>query len=413
MALGLCIIPALRWLIKDYDSLEALGINAILIFCLYLFKSASSYFFFAYRSSVIRADQREYIINVVSYVTSLISCILQIAVLVVFHNYMVYTITVICCGIFENIINAIIATCLYPNLFIKEKERLPKEEIVSMLKDCGSLFLYNVNNVVLKATDNLVFSSFLGLTAVGLYSNYYMLYTTINTILIKFIGSCRASIANVYASEETSRSYFFFEVINFMVVFIYGTACVGVAVVGDEFIRCWIGDKFVLSQPFALLIGIEILFSGLKTNLGQMRNVTGVFQKAWYRPIISACINILLSVILVQNIGMIGVIIGTLCSDLFSNFMVDPRIIHKYSFKGYKPVSYYYIKNLGYISVLCIVGAIDFVLCRNIRFGNDIITLIIHAGICSVSVPMGLLAVYRRSPIVKYMLEKLKLVKST
>ena len=46
LLLGLCLIPALPYLIKDYGSLNALGIDAVLIFVLYLLQSVSSYLFF-------------------------------------------------------------------------------------------------------------------------------------------------------------------------------------------------------------------------------------------------------------------------------------------------------------------------------------------------------------------------------
>lgn len=46
IGIGLCIIPFLPVLIRDYDTLEALGINAVFIFLLYLIQSASTYLFF-------------------------------------------------------------------------------------------------------------------------------------------------------------------------------------------------------------------------------------------------------------------------------------------------------------------------------------------------------------------------------
>lgn len=62
--LGLCLLPFLPLLIKDYDSLATLGINATLIYMLYLLQSVSSYLFFAYRSEVMREDQKTYILAV-------------------------------------------------------------------------------------------------------------------------------------------------------------------------------------------------------------------------------------------------------------------------------------------------------------------------------------------------------------
>lgn len=53
-------------------------------------------------------------------------------------------------------------------------------EIKEIFKDCIALLIQKINGVVLKASDNIVMSMFLGLESVALYSNYYVLYTTLN-----------------------------------------------------------------------------------------------------------------------------------------------------------------------------------------------------------------------------------------
>ncbi len=80
--LGLLLIPALPVLIKDYGRLERLGINATLIFILFLTQSAVDHLFFAYRSVIISADQKAYIADTVGIVVAVLNNIVQIAVLV-------------------------------------------------------------------------------------------------------------------------------------------------------------------------------------------------------------------------------------------------------------------------------------------------------------------------------------------
>ena len=61
LVLGLGMIPLFPYLIKDYDKLETLGINAALVFVIYLFRSVTSYLFFASRSAIVKADQKTYL----------------------------------------------------------------------------------------------------------------------------------------------------------------------------------------------------------------------------------------------------------------------------------------------------------------------------------------------------------------
>lgn len=406
LLLGLCMIPLLRFLIKDYESLEVLGINAVLIFVLYLLQSVSTYLLFAYRSAIIKADQKQYILNIAEYVITILTNIFQIIVLFVWHDFILYTASVIGFNILKNLVNAVIAQRYYPEVFTKEKESISKEEVKGLFKDCGALFVYKVNGVVLKATDNMVLSTFIGLAIVGLYSNYLLFYTTIKTLLNRVYTATKASMGNLFAVSSVEKKYQFFEIMNFVTIILYGTASVGVAVVANELIHCWIGDGYMIAQPLSVLIGIEILFVGLKTNLGQVRNISGAFRQMWFRPVLGIIINLGVSVAMVQKFGIYGVIIGTITADLLTNFMVDPSVIHKYSFQNYKPVSAYYKKNIIYILILFAVGTVDMLLCAVVLPGRGWLSVILHMVICGVSVPGIFVLLYWKTRECQYLVQK-------
>lgn len=413
LVLGLLLIPLLPVVIKEYDKLDSLGINAPLIFILFLLQNVTSYLFFAYRAAIIRVEQKSYILHFVDFFTSVATILLQIAALVITKNYIVFISVGIGMMILQNLINSIIAWKMFPYAFRREKESISKKERNNILKDCSALFVFRVSGVVLKATDNLVLSSILGLAFVGLYSNYLIFYTTIKMIISHFYGAIYAGMGNAFAKDTKEKTYFLFETVNFITILLNGTACVGLAVCSNELIHVWIGDDFVLAQPFALLIGIEMLFSGLKINLGQVRNVSGVFRQAWQRPLIGVLINVVISIILCKYIGICGVIIGTITADILANFMIDPHIIHKYSFENYKPVSHYYKKNLMFLVILAIVGLVDYQICRILVTGVELFDLLLHIAICGLSVPTVFFLIYRKSEVCQYLWGKVKEYKIT
>ncbi len=403
LLIGLGLIPLLPFLIKDYDTLEPLGINATLIFILYLLQSVCSYLFFAYRSAVMKANQKKYILDVADYAVTILTNIAQILVLYFLRSFVIYTAIVIFFNIFKNLVNAVISQKYYPQFLKREKESLKKDEIIGLLKDCGALFVYRINNVVVKATDNLVISTFLGLTWVGLYSNYLLFHSTIKLFLWRLYEAVRASMGNLFATNDIDVTYKFFEIMNYLTAVFYGTAGIGVAVCANELITVWVGEDYVIAQPFSILMGIEILFIGLTNNLGQIRSVSGVFRQMWYRPVIGVVVNIVASVVLVQFIGIYGVILGTIISQLFSNFLVDPSLIMKYSFNGYKPVSAYYKKNLLYLLVLSAITAVDIFICNHVFTGHGWFSVIVHIIITGVSVPLVMIGIYWRSHECKYL----------
>ena len=408
LALGLALIPFLPMLIKDYDSLESLGINATVIFILHILRQVCSYLFFAYRSVVMKANQKTYILDLVGFGINFLTSLAKILVLVFLKNFVIYTATVVVFNILQNLINAKIAEKLYPHYFIYEGDKMDKDEVKGMLKDCGAVFVYRMNNVVLKATDNMVISAFIGLITVGLYSNYLLFYTTVNSFFDRVFKAVKASMGNLFAVESDEKKYKSFQIMNFVSIILYGAAGLGIAICADELITVWVGSDYVIAQPFAILIGIEIIFHGIKINLGLIRNVSGIFRQMWFRPVLGVIINLGVSIALVQVIGIYGVIVGTITADFLANFMVDPGLIHKYAFNGTKPVSEYYLKNLQYIIVLIAMGGIDMWICNTVFTGHGWISVIIHAMIVGLSVPAVLFLIFHRSHECQYVFNQFK-----
>ena len=406
--LGLAVVPFLSILIKDYDSVTALGINPVLIFLLFLAQSSSSYLFFASKSAILKADQKMYIANRVHLGVTFIITIVQIITLVLYKNFVFYTILGVLSAIITNYITSRIAVKYYPNVFTKTNEQLSGSEVKSIYKDLGALFVFKVNSVVVKATDNIVLSAFIGVGIVGLYSNYSLFYSSIIVFLNKIYSAVDAGIGNLFATENVEKHYRFFQIMNYLTVIIFGTASVGLAVCADELISIWAGNDYVIPNYFALLIGVEILFHGLKTNLTQIRNASGAFRQMWYRPLIGIIINIIVSVGLVQKMGIHGVIIGTIVSDLFSNILFDPLIVYKYSFNGIRSVSEYFVKNLVYLTVIAVVFIIDKRLCNIFSFNNGWTSVIAHIVICGLSVPLVFCTVFYRTHENKYLIRIMK-----
>lgn len=404
--IGLCLIPFLPTLIKDYNTLGPLGIDPILIYLLNLIQTVTSYLFFASKSAILKADQKIYISTIIEFWATVILNIVQIVTLILYRNFVLNTTLGLGTTVIANVFIAFIAIKKYPEVFKRTEERLSKEEIKDIFKDLGALFVYRVNNVVIKATDNIVLSAFIGISTVGLYSNYLLFYTTINSIGDRILTSVKASVGNFFAIESTEKKYSMFQIMNYITFILYGTAAVGVAVCADALIEVWIGIDYVITTPFSILIGIEILFHGIKGNLGQIRNVSGIFRQMWYRPVIGIVINIGVSIALVNVCGIYGVIIGTICSDVLANFMIDPSIIYRYCFNNVKPVSHYYIDYFKYISLLICIGIGDLSLCNLIVPNNTWLSVIIRILICAISTPTVFAIVFRKRHENQYIMTK-------
>lgn len=405
---GLALIPFLRYLIKDYDSLSGLGINAVLIFILFLLQNVSTYLFMAYRSIVVKTRQKQYLLEIVGYAVAVFGAAAKILALVLFRSFIAYIIAILITYIVQNLANAVIATKRFPQYFKKESTRLSKAERRDLYKDCAALLVDKANVVVLRATDNIVLSTMIGLTMVGLYSNYLAIHAALYKLLRVTFRSVKASLGDLFVSDQIEKKYLYFRIVGFMTALFYGTAGVGIAVVGNELIECWVGSAYVLPQPLPILVGAELVVDGIRLSLSQIIDVSGIFKKTWFRPLIGAAINVLASIVLAMYWGVNGVVAGTVIATVCSNILIDPILIHKYSFGGYCSPLRYYLRNLMYLITIALVCAGDMYICSKLFIGHGIWSALVHIAVCGVSVPLILLLLFHRTEECRTLFSKLK-----
>ncbi len=410
--IGLCLIPFLPSLIRDYDRLAELNINAVLILCIYLLKNVSSYLFFAYKSAIIQANQKGYIINIVGYFFQIIAAIIQIICLFIFRSFILYVLISVAQVIGNNYACASMAGKMYPYINEKTSESLQRSEIKSIFKDCSALILYRLNNVVLKATDNIILSTFMGLETVGMYSNYYILYTAINSLFSKVFNSVSHSLGNLHTGSDRNHEYDIFEIAMLISAILGGTAGVGIFICADELVQSWIGKGWVLAQPFSLLMGLEIYTLCFRVSLSKYRSAMGLFQQAKYRPLAGMIINLIVSVLLVKRWGICGVLVGTIVADWTTMMWFDPIIIHKYGFEEIVSPMRYFSKFIFRFSGVCVVACLDYIICTHVLCGYSWFSVFVHALICGLSVPTGLLLISYKTDEGKYILNLLKKYRS-
>ncbi|EXJ23331.1 O-antigen flippase Wzx [Alkalibacterium sp. AK22] len=353
MALGL--LPFLGRIIGD----QAEGINIYLVFAMYIAQTLSTYLFFAYKTTLLQADQREYIISKYANYVIIGTSISEVAVLYFFQSFYGYLLILVVSNITKNYLISRRVDKDYPYIQ-KYDDKIGKAELKEMLKDFSAAFLYRINSVVLSSTDNLVLTYFVGLATVGYYSNYTLLANSIKRFLRPILNSVKASLGSFVAQKSKEESYRIFQVVNLMTTILYGGASIGIFILSNKFITVWIGDQFTLSTAFVLLFAFEFYLRGMTLFLSQIRNAMGLFQQLKYRPLLSMIINLVTSIVLVQILGIEGVILGTITATMLTTMIFDPLVIHSYGF-NFK-TSTYFIKNAYYVFLMGLAGYIAYVL---------------------------------------------------
>ncbi len=390
-ALGIILIPFLPVLVKDYDTFAELGLNAVGIFLLYLFRSACSYWFFSYKTVYLTANQKSYVLTTIGFFFNIANSLTQIAVLLLTGNFVLYIIVQVVFLIAKNIVSAHVSVKRYPIINEKTDDKISREELKDFFKDCSALLLYRIEATVISASDNLVLTALSGLTATGLYANYLSLKTAVRGLLENFSSSFRASLGSMYSTGNLEWTRLIFRVVNFLSAWLYGIGAIGIALLTNDFILLWLRDPgYVVTSwtgaggtlvtPVALLLGIELYLSGQIYYCDVCRNAMGLFRQLKYRPIASIVINLGVGIATVPYIGLAGCVFSTIVAYVTTNLIVDPIVIHKHALK--QPVGPYFARNILYAAALAAAGLLCRWLCALVAL-EGIAGFIVRGCICA------------------------------
>ncbi len=398
--LGLLCIPFLPYIVEDYETFARLNLNPVLILLMYIFNSASSYWFFAYKQTIVRAHQKTYLMTIWGYAIYIVSAISQIIILYTTQSFILYTMTMIAFNVLRNFVFAWIANKKYPYLKKKTDEAIAKAEIKNLFKDCGALFLYKMNKVVINATDSIVISVICGLSSVGIYSNYHMLFMNIRNLMMTLFDSIEASIGSINATGNMEWKRTIFRGVNFAAVILFGCVGIALAIMGDEFIDLWLGADYVsksftfagrtYSYSLPLLFGIEMLITGSTTFLDRFRNAFGLFRQLKFRPVLGMIINLVIGVTLTPIVGLAGPVIGTIVANISTIMIFDPIVIMKHGL--HIPYRNYFLKNALYYLVTLIAGGLAWFVCSLLPSGTVFLFILRGCTCVAVSAIVYLIA---------------------
>ena len=353
LTIGIIIIPFLKYMINDVPDIKE---NIYFIYVLFLANSTISYFF-TYKKSIIIGYQKEYITTIINFIAVLIQNIVQIIILLVTKNYILYLLIQILATFLDNFISSKKADKMYP--FIKDKnyEKISKTEEKKIFTDVKSLILYKIGDILSNGTDNIIISTFVGVSEVGLLSNYTTITNAIKTFLSSFFNGFTASVGNLNTTDDNKKKESIFYQILLLSFLIYGFISVAIILLSNNFIEVWLGNDYLLSFSVCFALGFNMYVDGMRFVNYTFRNTTGMFKKGRFMPLISSISNVILSLILVQYIGIFGVLIATGLTRLFILTVYDPYLLHKYKFNT--SCKRYYLTYLYYL----IITGIDLFIC--------------------------------------------------
>lgn len=200
---------------------------------------------------------------------------------------------------------------------------------VGLIFGAGSMLMY-ISDILRHQLDTLIILKSVDLASVTHYKIGTTLITSINSLSAGLFGVILTRLSFHQGSQEhgkfqelSLRSYFYSS-------FLASYFILGIALLSDSFLNLWIGnyDKRSLEIIYILLIP-QLLMLTQYPSINVMYSI-GKQKVLGLLTLIESLINFVISIILVQKLGIIGVVIGTGVGFVLSKGIVIPILLKKY-----------------------------------------------------------------------------------
>lgn len=372
---GIAFSPFYQFFMKSIPDIP----NLTLIYFLFLFSSVITYFL-SYKQQIIIADQKVYICSLYQYGFGIAQNLIQVVILILTHNFILYLCAQILFSFFANFFLARKAGKMYPFLKKYEKQKLSKPDRAAIVKNIKAMFMHRIGSTVVNGTDTLVISTFVGIVSVGIYSNYYLITNTLMNVTKQIFSGITASVGNLGAVEDHRKSYEVYLAINFACFWIFSFCSICLFSLFNPFMLLFTGKKSLLfALPIVFVIVLNFYTTGMRQATLTFRDAFGLFWYDRYKAVFEALVNLIASILLVQHLGVAGVFIGTLISTMTVDFWVEPLVLFRHGF--HRPVSAYFLRYALYTALTFSVGFLTYFCCAYVP-GTGFISFVAKCLIC-------------------------------
>jgi len=291
-------------------------------------------------SSIMVASKRIYIDN---YINTFIF-ILRIVLVVIFLNegYQILSLAI------SNLVTSIVSVGikLYRvhklgfNFSMHPKYISIKK--VLFLFDYGKWFtLGSLAGLLIFNIDRLITGKVLGLEMVTIYIVTMKLYELSEKILSKVINISRPFIGELYSKKEYKKLSELFIFMDQIYTFVVIGVGFGILTISSWFIKWWVGEEFYGGDILSFFMFLNFVLQAIvMPKRAYLASTLYEVKKQNIVRLIEGIVNLILSIILVNFLGMIGLIIASILSTMFGSNLTYSYFVRKL-FKENKNVLIY------------------------------------------------------------------------
>ncbi len=393
---GAAVVPFLGVLMKGRPDIPDL----VVLYLVYLGNSVLSYVI-SYSRSLLIASQNGHldVLNRTGF--ALVQALLQIGALVWTHSFLLYLVIQAACQVASNVAITRQAHRLFPGVLFQKGTRLEPDVRRGLVRNVAGMVYSKLGSAAVSASTSLFISAFVGVVAVGLYSNYLMITGIVNVVVAQGIAAVAPGLGNLTATGSREASSVAFDRLFFMNFLLVGASTAFLAVLLNPFITVWVGAQYVLSWPVTMLIVVNFFLYGIRQTAITYINACGLFWAIRYKSVAEAVISVGLSTVLLTgfHLGIAGALLSVTSSTIATNLWWEPLVVMRRALD--RGMSRYLRDLIGY-ALATLVATVGAVAVSAALGGHGVIALLVGTGSTAVVVTLVGWLAYRRSPHLAY-----------
>lgn len=304
--IGLCFIYP-QIVAKEFDFVFT--VSLIIIISISTF---AEYFFGMVYTLYLQAEQKTYVTSIIQTMTVILNAIL--VVILIKFNAEIQIVKLVSAFVF-------VLRPILQNLYVKKKYNIDFKEVKEKynFKQKWDGLAQHIAAVVHGSTDIAVLTIFTNTAEVSVYSVYLFVINGVKNIVKAFTGGIDASFGDMIAKGENkilNKSFNTYELFYFTIITIVFTITILTILPFVTVYTNGITDINYYRPTFAILIIVAELIWCIRLPYSSITLAAGHFKQTKLGAWIEAGTNLILSIILVINYGMVGVAIGTLVAML-------------------------------------------------------------------------------------------------
>ena len=334
------------------------------------------------------AEQKNRIGSLVSAACEVIFRSLQIILLLVLHQYLVFLFLLIIEKLAANIWCNYYVNKDFP--FIRNnKEELPNVKKMAIFETVKPLMLNQVAGTAQQASKGILISLLLGnVSIVGYFGNYQLVISVVQSVYSQFGGSFTTSFGNLAVDKNYQSMRQAYLRTAFILNWIACICCSIFIACVDDFIVFVFGAHFVIDHLAVLILTLDMMIYLLNIPMISIQNAMGLHKMDANIMVIQAILAITFAYFLGRAIGMCGIFTGLLIPIFIFTFLYKGILISKHALDMSTRAYLRFV--FGELTKIVLTCGVVYVVSNNIHFSNSVISIFVNtiiALLLSISLP--------------------------